>query len=226
MEPAPTAAERLRSLLRTASSLDVVAGGRRVSLMDSHLVDADGVLRIGVPADSALALDLQCGPLPTRIEITDVAPIAMRDRVRARAVLDGRLNVSALDSSPVARLDLGAAELTECGTTEPVDPAQFAAAAPDLLASRESALLCHLVDAHADMVAWLSRLVPTRRLHGVRRVHPLRLDRFGIVLRLEFPSTDRDARLPFARPLRTVEEAPSRMLELLARARMCRRHLA
>jgi hypothetical protein len=224
MEPAPTAAERLRSLLHTASSLDVVGGGRRVSLMDSHLVDAHGVLRIGVPADSALALDLRGGLLPTRIEITDVAPIAMRDRVRARAVLDGRLTVSALDSPPVALFDFGAAELTECGTTEPVDPAQFAAAAPDLLASRESALLCHLVDAHADMVAWLSRLVPAERLHGVRRVHPLRVDRFGIVLRLEFPSADRDARLPFAQPLRTVEEAPSRMLEMLARARMCRRH--
>jgi hypothetical protein len=126
----------------------------------------------------------------------------------------------------VAVLDLGAAELAESGAVVAVDPEQFAAAAPDLLASRESALLCHLVDTHADMVAWLSRLVPAERLHGVRRVHPLRPDRYGVVLRLEFPSVDRDARLPFAKALTTVEEAPSRMLELLARARMCRRHPA
>jgi hypothetical protein len=232
MDHAPTAAERLRSLLRTASSLDVVASGRRMQLMDSHTIDADGRMLLAVPDDCALALDLVDGQLPARIELTDVAPVAMRNRVRARAVLDGRLSV--IGPHPrgrdvpaiLAALDLVSAELTESGTVVAVDPEQFAAAAPDLLASRESALLCHLVDTHADMVAWLSRLVPAERLHGVRRVHPLRLDRYGVVLRLEFPSTDRDARLPFTEPLGTVEEAPSRMLELLARARMCRRRTA
>ena len=126
----------------------------------------------------------------------------------------------------VTVLDLSGAELVERGAVSAVEPAQFAAAEPDVLADRESALLCHLVDVHADMVAWLSRLVPAERLHGVRRVHPWRLDRYGIVLRLEFPSTDREARLLFAAPLRDAEEAPTRMLELLARARTCRRRVA
>ena len=232
MDHAPTAAERLRSLLRTASSLDLVVGGRRMQLMDSHTTDADGRVLLAVPDDCALALDLVAGQLPARIEITDVAPVAMRDRVRARAVIEGLLTV--FGPHPRGRdiraivtvLDLVSAELTEGGTVVAVTPEQFAAAAPDLLASRESALLCHLVDTHADMVAWLSRLVPAERLHGVRRVHPLRLDRYGVVLRLEFPSADRDARVPFTKPVGVVEEAPSRMLELLARARMCRRHAA
>jgi hypothetical protein len=220
-EPSP--AERLRSLLCSASSLDIVAAGRRVSLLDGHAVDADGRLTIEVPADSALALELAEGPLPAIVEITDVSPVAMRHRIRARATFAGGLRSTA---GTMTHFDLAAADLTERGVTTHVSPAEFVAAAPDLLATREAALLCHLVDAHADLVSWLSRLVPVERLHGVTRVHPLHLDRFGIVLRLEFPSRDRDVRLPFGQPVRTVEDAPSRMLELLARARTCRRRVA
>jgi hypothetical protein len=222
MDDVPTPAERLRSLLCAASTVDVVAHGRRMHLVDAHTVDPLGRLLLSVPDHSVLALGLVEGAVPARVEITDVAPVAVRGRGGARAAVDGQLNVSAR-SPLVAALDLTGAELTERGTTDAVDPAQFAAAEPDLLASRESELLCHLVAAHADLVAWLSRLVPAERLHGVRRVHPLRLDRFGVVLRLEFPGRDRDARLPFSRPLAAVEDAPSLMLELLARARMCRR---
>jgi hypothetical protein len=220
-EPSP--AERLRSLLCSASSLDIVAGGRRVSLLDGHSVDASGKLTIDVPADSALALDLSDGPLPALIEITDVSPVAMRDRIRARATLAGGLRPT---GGTTTLFDLAAADLTERGVVTHISPAEFAAAGPDVLASREAALLCHLVDAHADLVSWLSRLVPIERLHGVTRVHPLHLDRYGIVLRLEFASQDRDVRLPFGEPVRAVEDAPSRMLELLARARTCRRRVA
>jgi hypothetical protein len=219
----PSSAERLRSLLCSASSLDVIAAGRRVSLLDGHAVDDAGRLTIEVPADSALALELSDGPLPVLIEITDVSPVAMRNRIRARVTLAGGLRPV---GATTTIFDMAAADLTERGVTTYVSPAEFVAAGPDLLASREAALLCHLVDAHADLVSWLSRLVPAERLHGVTRVHPLHLDRFGIVLRLEFPSHDRDVRLPFGEPCVTVEDAPSRMLELLARARTCRRRVA
>src|SRR5687767_11204028 len=144
MDHAPTAAERLRSLLRTASSLDVVAGARRMQLMDSHTINPDGRLLLAVPDECALALDLTQGPLAVRIEITDVAPVAMRDRVRARAVIEGQLSVFGPHPRAqevqafVAGLDLVAAELTESDVVVAVDPEQFAAAAPDLLASRES----------------------------------------------------------------------------------------
>jgi hypothetical protein len=218
----PTPAERLHSLLRSTSSLDIVAAGRRMPLLDGHAVDGTGRLSVEVPADCALALDLSDGPLPALIEITDVSPVAMRDRIRARATLVGGLR-------PIGRttthFDLAAADLVERGATVHVSPDEFATAEPDLLADREAALLCHLVDAHADLVSWLSRLVPAERLHGVTRVHPLRIDRYGVVLRLEFPSADRDVRLPFGQPVVAVEDAPSRMLELLARARTCRRRV-
>jgi hypothetical protein len=219
----PTSSERLRSLLHSSSSLDIVAAGRRMSLLDGHAVDDSGRLTIQVPADCALALDLSDGPLPAIIEITDVSPVAMRNRIRGRATLAGGLRPT---PGTTTHFDLAAADVTERGSTAHISPADFAAATPDLLADREAALLCHLVDAHADLVSWLSRLVPVERLHGVTRVHPLRLDRYGIVLRLEFPSADRDVRLPFGQPVVTVEDAPSRMLELLARARTCRRRAA
>jgi hypothetical protein len=217
----PTPAERLRSLLRSASSLDVIAAGRRVSLLDGHAVDANGKLAIEIPSDSVLAVELSDGPLPALIEITDVSPVAMRNRIRGRATFAGGLR----PCGTTTFFDLVGADLIERDVTTHVSPAEFAAAVPDLLADREAALLCHLVDAHADLVSWLSRLVPIERLHGVTRVHPLHLDRFGIVLRLEFPSHDRDVRLPFGQPVATVEDAPSRMLELLARARTCRRRV-
>jgi hypothetical protein len=47
-----------------------------------------------------------------------------------------------------------------------------------------------------------------------------------VVLRLEFPRGDRDVRLPFSEPVDVPEDAPGRMLELLARARSCHRRVA
>jgi hypothetical protein len=49
----PSPAERLRSLLCSASSLDIVAAGRRVSLLDGHAVDDAGRLTIDVPGFAA-----------------------------------------------------------------------------------------------------------------------------------------------------------------------------
>ena len=106
MDHEPTPAERLRSLLRTASSVDVVVAagdrvgaGRRVSLLGSHTFGSDGRMLVAVPADSALAIDLSGGSLAVRIEVTDVAPVAMRDRIRARAVLAGQLSATSLGPS-------------------------------------------------------------------------------------------------------------------------------
>lgn len=231
-QSAPTAAERLRSLLIAESSLDVVVECRRLQLIGRHEVDPAGRVRLRVPAGSPLARALTGpDPVPALVEVTDVAAVAMRDRVRARASLAGmlaRVDPPAADggADTSAELTPASGELVERDGVTRVSAAEFAAAEPDVLASREAALLCHLVDTHADLVAWLARLVPADRLHGVRRVHPLRLDRHGVVLRLEFPGFDRDARLPFTAPVESVQDAPTRMLELLARARTCRRHAA
>jgi hypothetical protein len=125
-------------------------------------------------------------------------------------LLDGRLTVSALDPPLIALLDLSAAELTECGTTEPSTGA-FAAAAPTCWppVSRR----CCATSSTRTPTWWPGSAGGAARAAARRPARASAgLDRFGVVLRLEFPSTDRDARLPFAQPLRTVEEAPSRML--------------
>jgi hypothetical protein len=222
----PPVAERLRSLLVAEPTQDVVFDRSREQLIGPHDVDELGRLRLHLPADDPAVAGLARTGQRVLIEITDVAAVPMRDRVRARASLAGILDVARGETEITALLSLAVAEWTEDGEPTAVGAAEFAAADPDPLASRETALLCHLVDAHADLVGWLTRLVPAGRLHGVCRVAPLRLDRYGIVLRCEFPGFDRDVRLRFSAPVRVPEDAPGRMLELLARARACRRRVA
>src|SRR4051812_21380694 len=134
----PTAAERIRSLLDSESSLDVVATCRRVQLIGRHSVTPGGRLCLLLPTDSMLALELASadGRLPATVEITDVAAIAMRTRVRARVSLTGTL--TGISGTPdgipggtpggtpggdlAAELDLRHAEFTERGTVTAVRP--------------------------------------------------------------------------------------------------------
>jgi hypothetical protein len=88
-----------------------------------------------------------------------------------------------------------------------VGPDDFAAAEPDPLALIEADLLGHLSDAHPEAIDRLSRLVPPHHLHGVNRIVPIRFDRYGVVLRLEFTGRARDVRLPFPAPQQRPEEA-------------------
>jgi hypothetical protein len=88
----PTAAERVRSILVAAESLDLVAGERRSRLIGRHMVGAEGDLIAQLPADSGLAAAL-AGGVDASAEFTDVAPVALRNRVRAQLTLGGRLHV-------------------------------------------------------------------------------------------------------------------------------------
>ncbi|MEJ8671573.1 DUF2470 domain-containing protein [Streptomyces sp. MS1.AVA.1] len=58
-------------------------------------------------------------------------------------------------------------------------------------------MLGRLDAAHADTVAPLARLLPAREQLGAAGVRPLRLDRHGLVLRLETADSHHDVRLPF-----------------------------
>nr|BFE63479.1 DUF2470 domain-containing protein [Dactylosporangium thailandense] len=218
MSTLPTPAERLRSLLAAAGSLTLHVPGRRCDLVGAHRVEGGRIL-LDVPLDAINGADDSAAVL----ELTDVAPTSVRSRVRARATFGGWLGVH-----PAGGLALDLAEATlqdpaygrDAEIT--VDPDAFAAAEPDPLAHVEADLLCHLSDAHPDAVDRLTRLVPPHHLHGVKRVVPVRLDRYGVVLRLEFAGRARDVRLPFPTPLNRPEEAGDRMQELYAQARCCR----
>ena len=225
-ETEPTAAERARTVLAAADSLTVTAGDRRASLAGRHAIGADGLITLDVPAGSALPAVVEpTGEAPAVIELTDIAPIAMRRRVRARLTIAGWLTPDHSGGPTGLHFEPIAARLVE-GATERVADVEgdaLMSAEPDPLTGCEAELLCHLADAHRDAVDSLTRLLPADRLQGVRAVFPLRLDRYGIVLRLEDIQRDRDARLTFGTPLGSATDAPTRMLELLGRAHSCRR---
>ncbi|MDL2075922.1 DUF2470 domain-containing protein [Streptomyces sp. GXMU-J15] len=214
---APAAAERARSVLATAWSCAVTAEGTREEFVGAHSVTDDGRILLAVPEDSVLAAAAICAPRgePSAVlEFADVAPVPVRNRIRARLWLagwfapeDGHLVFRA--TRVVLRRPSGAliVELDE-----------FAAARPDPLALAEARLLTHLADCHPDAVERLTRLVEPDSLHGAVRVQPLAVDRHGLTLRIERARAHGDVRLPFHRPADDVAQLTERMHVLLGQA--------
>ncbi|MDT0399638.1 DUF2470 domain-containing protein [Streptomyces edwardsiae] len=214
---APGAAQRARSVLAAAWSCAVNAEGTREELVGAHSVTDDGDLLLHVPEDNALLAAAICTPRgePSAVlEFADVAPVPLRDRIRARlwlagwfAVRDGHLVLR--PTRVVLRQPAGAVV---------VDVDEFTAAAPDPLATAEARLLSHLADCHADAVERLTRLVDHGSLHGAVRVQPLAVDRHGLTLRIERVRSGGDVRLPFHAPADDVSQLTERMHVLLAQA--------
>ena len=214
---APGAAERARSVLAAAWSCAVTAEGTREELVGAHGVTDDGGVLLQVPEDSVLLAAAICAPRgePSAVlEFADVAPVPVRDRVRARLWLAGWFSVrdghlAFRPTRVVLRQRSGALV---------VDAGEFAAAAPDPLAAAEARLLTHLADCHADAVERLTRLVDPGSLHGAVRVRPLAVDRHGLTLRIERVRSRGDVRLPFHRPADDVSQLTERIHALLAQA--------
>lgn len=80
-------------------------------------------------------------------------------------------------------------------------------------------MLTHLMDGHSELVPLLLRLTQPQPDKGMVRVLPLAMDRYGLTLRLEYPGTHRDVRLPFAKPLSRTDQAGSQIRSLVAAAR-------
>jgi hypothetical protein len=228
----PTAAEVTRSVLAAARSLTLTTEGHRAELIGSHTVEASGHLLVDVPAESHLGMEVAHAPggtLETMIEFTDVAPVSVPDRVRVRVSLSGSLRLAddRTGPGPIAlRFEPGGITLEEGGRSHDVGLDELRTAEPDPLAETEAELLIHLAGAHQDAVELLSQLVEPRLLTGVTRVDPLRLDRYGIVLRLQRLRGHRDVRLGFPTPLRNPVHAVVQIQTLLAHARTCPRRRA
>ncbi|MEU1852364.1 DUF2470 domain-containing protein [Streptomyces sp. NPDC019990] len=214
---APAAAERARSVLAAAWSCSVTAEGTREELVGAHTVTEDGRVLVDVPEDSALLAAAICAPRgePSAVlEFADVAPVPLRNRIRARLWLAGRFAVDGdrLDFRPtrvVLRQPSGAVV---------VDLDEFAAAVPDPLTTAEARLLTHLADCHADAVERLTRLVDSDSLNGAVRVQPLAVDRHGLTLRIERARAHGDVRLAFHAPADDVARLSERMHALLRQA--------
>ncbi|MFJ1567979.1 DUF2470 domain-containing protein [Streptomyces erythrochromogenes] len=169
------------------------------------------------------------GALAALMEFTDIAPVAVRDRVRARVTLSGRLTRSRQDAATDdvdLRLDAARVTLATQEVTVKVALDELVLARPDPLAIDEGSLLTHLTDAHQDAVTRLTRLAEPWLLHGAVRVLPLAVDRYGITLRCEYARNQRDLRLPFPAPVSEASEVGEQIRLLLAAAQACprRRH--
>ncbi|GAA3786864.1 DUF2470 domain-containing protein [Streptomyces phyllanthi] len=214
---APAAAERARSVLATAWSCAVTAEGGREEFVGAHTVTEEGQVLLDVPEDSALVAAAICAPRgePSAVlEFADVAPVSVRNRIRARlwmagwfAAEDGRLAFR--PTRVVLRPTSGAVV---------VDLDEYTAATPDPLVTAEFHLLTHLAEAHPDAVERLTRLVDSSSLQGAVRVQPLAVDRHGLTLRIERARDHGDVRLPFHQPADTLAQLTERMHVLLAQA--------
>ncbi|NGN70126.1 DUF2470 domain-containing protein, partial [Streptomyces sp. A7024] len=135
----PTAAERIRTVLATSDSLalTLLDDGYRADLVGLHSTDAYGALTLRPPRDSALAarvIGAELGDLPAQLEFTDLAPVAVRDRVRAQVTLAGWLTPDAdqPDADRLAlRFDCAEAALTTPFGARTADPDELALATPD-----------------------------------------------------------------------------------------------
>jgi hypothetical protein len=215
----PTPAERMRSIITAAHSMTVLVDGRRHDVHSLDGTPAMGRLHLHAPTDDLGPGD--GGPrLPIRVELTDIAPTPVRDRLRARVTLTG-LVAAPFDpeatSSTCVRLDQAVLE-TDGGRTF-VPWSQLEAAEADPLAAREASLLNHLATAHADLVVLLLRLVDADVKRGLVRTVPVRMDRYGVTLRLEQAAARHDVHLPFPTPVTHPDQVGPQMHALLAAGR-------
>ncbi|MEV7520937.1 DUF2470 domain-containing protein [Streptomyces sp. NPDC091371] len=218
---APTDAELIRSVLAAAHSMTVVTDGLHSEVR--HLDGSDPMGRLHLhPAEPGR----DHGHLPSiRLEFTDIAPTPVRDRVRARVTLLGRLLTPYSDESADSTcVEFGRAVLETARGTSYIGLGELDAAAPDPLAPYEAGMLTHLLDDHPDLVTLLLRLVRPLPAAGVVRALPVAMDRYGITLRLEERRGHRDVRLPFPSPLDHVDQSGAQIQALFSAARRRSHH--
>ncbi|WP_225830232.1 DUF2470 domain-containing protein [Streptomyces sp. NK08204] len=213
----PGVAERARSVLAAAWSCAVTAGGAREEYAGVHSVTDGGEVVLAAPVDSALRTAALCAPRgePSAVlEFADVAPVPVRNRIRARLWLAGWCTPVGDD----LLLRPTRVVLRQPSGPVLVDVDEFAAARPDPLTGDEARLLTHLAEAHPDAVERLTRLVRPESLHAATRVRPLAVDRHGLTLRIERTRAHGDVRLPFHAPADDLPQLAERVHVLLAQA--------
>jgi hypothetical protein len=177
---------------------------------EARAVTQDGDVVLLVPAASPaaqLAQHAEGDEVTAVMEITDVAPVAVPQRIRGRAWIAGWLTAVPADEraeyarliaerhpfGPAAdvawvllRLEVGEAYVDDLWGAEHVEPDDFAAAAPDPLAPHEAELLQHLAASHYEQMHMLCTLLSEREpacAAAEARAVPLSVDRFGMRVR-------------------------------------------
>jgi hypothetical protein len=233
---APTTAERIRSACARVGGAMVAVDGLDPTATPVHHLLADGSVAITIPADGALAGALAsagAAGMQAVLEMTDYAPLPLREPVRALVWMRGRLvPVPAGDVGGL--LDLIATEhpnpaLLQVNNGAPTDgETPYALVRVEIESvvvadstGAESVGVGALLEARPDPFCglescWLRHLESAHRdvidrlsarlpmtLRG-GQVRPLGLDRYGVQLRVEDETGDHDVRLPFAKPVDDV----------------------
>ncbi|MGV9709727.1 DUF2470 domain-containing protein [Gordonia sp. NPDC003424] len=224
----PTDAELIQTACRRVQGATLaVEGADPTPVNVVHLFESQAFVLVPTDGDATVLVSDSHDGLPAMVEVTDCAPIDLRERVRSLIWLNGRLHAVpanlerdlaleiAAEHPDDGLLDLGhgysmlrlqvdnAVIATGSGAAS-VPALELATAAPDPFWEYESGWIAHLDADHADVVGQLARKLPRNLRDG--RVRPLGLDRFGIRFRVEGPSGDSDVRLPFPRPVTDVYE--------------------
>nr|WP_229683961.1 DUF2470 domain-containing protein [Nocardia camponoti] len=217
----PSTAERVRSACRHAETATLALPAvEPVEVVVHHLRQCGDVV-LAVRDDVVIA-----DGTSAVVELTDHAPLPLREPVRALVWLRGQVRTVPVEAQralavEVAKefahpmlLDIGhgltlvrvrvaSAVLANATGAELADEVELRAASIDPFADWEDSWLQHLADDHADIVAQLSRHLPARLRGGV--VKPLAIDQYGITLRVEHVTGDHDLRLPFSAPACDIE---------------------
>lgn len=225
---APSTAERVRSACTHAEQAVLALPGTDPIPVPVHYLRQCGDVVIAVPDDSeaVFAAQEQIAGASAVLELTDHAPLPLREPVRSLVWLRGwiravparaqRTLVTAVaadyphpglldigHTTTLLRLVLNSAVVADSGGAESVSVDDLRLATPDPFCGVESAWLQHLDADHADVIAQLARHLPAGLRRG--RIHPLAIDRYGLTLRIEGIDGDHDFRLPFATPADDVE---------------------
>jgi hypothetical protein len=231
---APTTAERIRSAcVRAGGAMLAVEGVEPISSPVHHLLN-DGSFAITVPGDEPLdgmVLGAGTAGVQAVLEMTDYAPLPLREPVRSLVWIRGRLHAVPVDevaalldliavenpnpallqvnSDSVAdtryalvRLEIESVVVADSTGAESVGVSTLLGASPDPFCAMESFWLQHIESAHREVVDRLATRLPMPLRRG--RVRPLGLDRYGMQLRVEGDDGDHDVRLPFAKPVDDV----------------------
>lgn len=232
--PVPSDAERARSITARGGQAALVGTGAPQAVVPvAHHVRADGSAVLLLADDEPLIARVrqadQAG-LATMLELTDHAPVDLRESVRGLLWITGwlrspdpasarRLALQVADERPqpgllelghtatLVRLVPGSAVLSDAEGSAALAPVELAAARPDPFCRVEQHWLGHLEQAHPEVFVTLTRHLPPA-LKGLpeTRLRPLGVDRCGLRLRLEAPGRDHDVRLAWPGEATTPEE--------------------
>lgn len=233
---APTTAERVRSACARAGGAMLAVEGLDPTCTPVHHLLDDGAFAITVPGDGILAgMVVAAGNTGVQavLEMTDYAPLPLREPVRSLVWIRGRLH-GVPDGEVAALLDLIATEdpnpaLLQVNSDATADTrtrymlmrleieSVVVADSTGAEAIGVGALLGAMPDPFYAMEScWLQHMESAHREVVDRlasrlpsplrrgRVRPLGLDRYGVQLRVEGDDGDHDVRLPFAKPVDDV----------------------